>query len=67
MLRVLNLVGAPDSHCAKVIRNNGDPAQIQIAFDGSNAFAALIDPDKLLRVGRSSLLTLMVLSRETTY
>ena len=47
---------------------------LSVSWDGSDSLAhtprdvpALIDPDKLFRVGRSSLLTLMVLSRETTY
>jgi hypothetical protein len=47
---------------------------LSVSWDGSDALAhtprdvpALIDPEKLLRVGRSSLLTLMVLARETTY
>jgi len=47
---------------------------LTVSWDGSDALAhtprdvpEIIDPDKLLRVGRSSLLTLMVLARETTY
>jgi len=47
---------------------------LSVSWDGSDEMAhtpgdvpAIIDPDKLLRVGRSSLLTLMVMSRETTY
>jgi peptide/nickel transport system permease protein len=47
---------------------------LTVSWDGSDALAhtprdvpEIIDPDKLLRVGRSSLLTLMVLSREPTY
>jgi hypothetical protein len=45
-----------------------------VSWDGSDALAhtprdvpSIIDPDKLEQVGRSSLLTLMVLARETTY
>ncbi len=47
---------------------------LSVSMDGSDALAhtpedtpAIIDPDKLQEVGRSSLLTLLVLSRETTY
>jgi aminopeptidase YwaD len=47
---------------------------LSVSWDGSDALAhtprdvpEIIDPDKLLQVGRSSLLTLMVLTRETTY
>ncbi|MBN1452535.1 MAG: ABC transporter permease subunit [Anaerolineales bacterium] len=47
---------------------------LSVSWDGSDALAhtardvpAIIDPEKLFQVGRSSLLTLMVLSRETTY
>ena len=47
---------------------------LSVSWDGSDELAhtprdvpELIDPDKLLQVGRSSLLTLLVLSRETTY
>ena len=47
---------------------------LKVSWDGSDALAhtprdvpEIIDPDKLLQVGRSSLLTLLVLTRETTY
>ena len=47
---------------------------LTVSWDGSDALAhtprdvpEIIDLDKLRRVGRSSLLTLMVLSREPTY
>jgi hypothetical protein len=47
---------------------------LSVSIDGAESLShtprdelAIIDPDKLLQVGRSSLLTLMVLSRETSY
>ena len=47
---------------------------LAVSWDGSDDLAhtprdvpAIIDTDKLLQVGKSSLLTLMVLARETTY
>ena len=47
---------------------------LSVSWDGSDALAhtpadtaAIIDPDKLRQVGRSSMLTLMVLARETSY
>ncbi len=54
----------------------GDRSALTLAlsWDGSDALVhtprdvpEIIDPDKLLQVGKSSLLTLMVLARETTY
>jgi hypothetical protein len=47
---------------------------LAVSWDGSDVLAhtprdvpEIIDPDKLTQVGRSSLLTLMILSREPTY
>jgi hypothetical protein len=47
---------------------------LSLSWDGADALAhtprdvpEIIDPDKLLKVGRSSLLTLLVLSRENDY
>jgi len=53
---------------------NRSALTLSVSWDGSDSLAhtprdvpTLIDLDKLYQVGRSSLLTLMILSRETTY
>lgn len=47
MLDVLNLIGCPDSDRAKVLWNNGNPQQLRVAFEGTNTFVALTNPETM--------------------
>jgi glutathione synthase/RimK-type ligase-like ATP-grasp enzyme len=43
-MNILNLIGAPDSHNARVVWNNGDPSRLKVTFSGSNTFISMLLP-----------------------
>lgn len=47
MFKVLNLIGTSDSNRAKVVWNNGNPAELKIVFEGTNTLFLLMDPARM--------------------
>jgi hypothetical protein len=43
MLNVFNLIGTSDGNRAKVVWNNGNPAQLQIVLEGTNSLVLLMN------------------------